>query len=94
MSKFWNVNAESLNFCGVSHAFCVEAPDNWDAERIMEHDGLILAGEEAMYDYLDDEDAEDDDAMLCNLVDLEPWDYEAYGDPKSQAWAEHFEIFE
>ena len=47
-----------------------------------------------MYDYLDDEDAEDDDAMLCNLVDLEPWDYEAYGDPKSQAWAEHFEIFE
>lgn len=95
MTKFWIVNAESIDYCGVSHSFCVEAPDNYTEDMIKENVPLITTAEEAMLNYLDPEDIEDnEDAMLCSIVDIEEWDDERYGSHELQTWAEHFVIEE
>lgn len=92
MSKFWIVTAESINYCGVSHEFCVEAPDNYDEEMIADNLELITRAEEAMSDYLDEEDMEDEDALLCQLTKIEEWNDAELGDHLVQTWAEHFVI--
>jgi hypothetical protein len=91
MSKYWRVNAESVEYCGVSHTFCVKAPDHFTEEMIEEYLPLIVRGEEAMIEYLDEDDQENEDAMLCTLEDIHEWDYD---NPETQTWAEHFEIIE
>lgn len=93
MSKFWIVNAESVDYCGVSHSFCVETPDNYTEDMIRDNIPLVTTAEEAMLNYLDPDDIENnDDALLCTLENIELWDDEILGDHFTQTWAEHLVI--
>lgn len=87
--KYFHVNAESVAWrSGVSHSFCVKAPDYYTLYMVENNLQLVLAGEDAMMGYTEEDDEDNDEANLCTLVATE-WEYD---DPDTQNWAENFEI--